>query len=129
MGLAKLLDHVKDTMVGTPTYVAPELASGKPYTYTADMCSVGIILWEIWNKQRAHEYNVIKDTSNPGFSEHRPNDGCFVAERHHIRLELSLIKAELKKWARVARACWSSNPKDRPSADKTHAYKEAISAD
>ncbi|KAL0211973.1 hypothetical protein RCL1_005599 [Eukaryota sp. TZLM3-RCL] len=38
---------VIDTFVGTPAYIAPEVASRCPYTYMADYWSLGVLLYEM----------------------------------------------------------------------------------
>ena len=51
-GLAKILEHdvgvtrSKD-LLGTPTYMSPELAAGKPVTRASDIYSLGVILYEL----------------------------------------------------------------------------------
>ena len=54
MGLAKPVERVTGTFCGTILYMAPEVLSSKPYGPSADMFSIGIIMWEIWNKKRAY---------------------------------------------------------------------------
>ena len=34
------------TIIGVPHYVAPEVIIGKPYTFTADLWSLGVLLYE-----------------------------------------------------------------------------------
>ena len=34
------------TIIGTPHYMAPEILSGKGYTFTVDLWSIGICLYE-----------------------------------------------------------------------------------
>jgi cGMP-dependent protein kinase len=49
MGTAKLIQNKNArtfTIIGTPHYMAPEIITGKGYTYTADIWSIGICLYE-----------------------------------------------------------------------------------
>ena len=34
------------TIIGTPNYMAPEIISGKGYSYTVDLWSLGVVLYE-----------------------------------------------------------------------------------
>ena len=38
--------HKTFTIIGTPTYMAPEILAGKGYTYNVDLWSLGVILYE-----------------------------------------------------------------------------------
>lgn len=52
-GIAKIFtclqpeDMLNMTIVGTPMYMAPEVASGKPYDYKSDLWPLGIIIYEL----------------------------------------------------------------------------------
>lgn len=49
-GIAKLLTATKDyakTMVGTPYYLSPEIIEEKPYNFSSDIWSLGIVLYEM----------------------------------------------------------------------------------
>lgn len=35
------------TIIGTPHYMAPEIITGKGYTYSADWWSMGVLLYEM----------------------------------------------------------------------------------
>ena len=50
-GNAKIMEHRTYSTVGTPHYMAPEVISGKGYTFTADYWSLGIMIYEfLFNK-------------------------------------------------------------------------------
>ena len=51
MGTAKILNNSKGpaktyTIIGTPHYMAPEIIIGKGYTFSVDLWSIGICLFE-----------------------------------------------------------------------------------
>ena len=41
------LQHVKKSRVGTPNWMAPEICRGEKYSYSADIYSFGVVVWEI----------------------------------------------------------------------------------
>lgn len=50
LGTCKQFDaeslHKTFTIIGTPTYMAPQILAGKGYTYNVDLWSLGVILYE-----------------------------------------------------------------------------------
>jgi cGMP-dependent protein kinase len=46
-GTAKQLENRTYTIVGTPHYMAPEVITGRGYNLTADLWSLGVILYEL----------------------------------------------------------------------------------
>lgn len=47
-------------MTGSPRYMAPEVANGKPYNETCDCYSFAILLWEIMALKRPYEFYTPK---------------------------------------------------------------------
>ena len=50
-GIAKILYRTQElarTLVGTPYYLSPEVIQRKPYSFYADICSLGVLLYEIF---------------------------------------------------------------------------------
>jgi hypothetical protein len=63
-GIAKILEHTGDlakTTIGTPTYASPEVAQGKPYSFKADIWSLGCLLYEMLALRRPFEADEIPD--------------------------------------------------------------------
>merc|ERR1740130_544856 len=49
-GIAKMLDHTAAeamTVIGTPSYLAPEVCDSRPYGTKADIWSLGVVLYEM----------------------------------------------------------------------------------
>ena len=49
-GIAKVLQHtcqVAKTVVGTPYYLSPEIIENKPYSFSSDVWSLGVLLYEM----------------------------------------------------------------------------------
>ena len=44
---------------GTPIFMAPEVAAGKPYLTSPDWWSVGIIIYQLMNKKSPYEQPTI----------------------------------------------------------------------
>ncbi|XP_078691940.1 uncharacterized protein LOC144922170 [Branchiostoma floridae x Branchiostoma belcheri] len=48
VGVTKREDKITGTMIGTAIYAAPEVKEWKVYDKSADIYSLGLILWEMW---------------------------------------------------------------------------------
>lgn len=49
-GIARILSNTREkakTMVGTPYYLSPEIIENKPYTFSSDVWSLGVVLYEL----------------------------------------------------------------------------------
>ena len=49
-GIARVLSSTREnarTVVGTPYYLAPEVVESRPYSFKADIWSLGVMLYEL----------------------------------------------------------------------------------
>ena len=122
MGLAKSMNQVQGTLCGTLLYMAPEVIQQLPYKLSADVYSVGIMLWEIWNAKRAYStdklealYSIPEFVQGVADGKLRPSNGKFATEDDSDQ-ELQL---RAREWGDVARKCWSSLEDKRLTAEKT----------
>lgn len=88
---------------GSLRYMAPEVASGKPYNHKVDVYSFGMILWELvayekpfdgMNREQFYD-RVVHGGYRPDITKKFPND-----------------------LADLIRKCWSYEATDRPNFDK-----------
>jgi cGMP-dependent protein kinase len=47
-GTSKVITDFTSTIVGTPHYIAPEILTGKGYSLSVDIWSMGICMYEIF---------------------------------------------------------------------------------
>lgn len=53
LGVARNLEHTMlATRKGTPAYMSPEIASGRPCSYSSDIYSLGVMLYQLLNSGR-----------------------------------------------------------------------------
>jgi receptor-interacting serine/threonine-protein kinase 5 len=119
LGLAKPMKQVQGTVCGTLMYMAPEVFKGHPYGLSADVYSVGIMLWEIWNAKRV--YSVVNvNVSFPEFAERvangemLPNKSKFAGEDDRDKL----LQERAERWGNTARNCWSLQARKRMLAEE-----------
>ena len=104
--------QVLTTHVGTPLYMAPELlVKDRDYDTKIDVYSYGILLWETCACS-TNWYAAFSD--NPG-------PGCAILFRQVREGLRPPINAKFDPvLARLMKACWESDPADRPPFDKIH---------
>ncbi|RHZ75436.1 hypothetical protein Glove_213g39 [Diversispora epigaea] len=95
----------KSQIYGIIPYMAPELFKGQPYSYSSDIYSLGMIMWELT-------------------SGHRP----FHDQDHGPKLILDILDGKRpeitedtpKCWANLMKRCWHSDPSQRLSLDEIY---------
>ncbi|MDX3530841.1 serine/threonine-protein kinase, partial [Streptomyces sp. ID05-39B] len=103
-GIARLADSPGLTrtseFVGTPTYVAPESAEGRPQTSAVDIYGAGILLYELV-------------TGRPPFS----GSSALEVLHQHLSAEPRRPSTVPEPLWTVIERCLRKNPDDRPSAE------------
>ncbi|KAG2435017.1 hypothetical protein HYH02_012014 [Chlamydomonas schloesseri] len=66
LGIAKALTSMNfaRTQIGTPCYMAPEVWSGRPYSYSSDIWSLGAVLYEMMTFRTPMEGRTMADLRN-----------------------------------------------------------------
>jgi len=90
---------VTGSIVDNPMWLAPEILSGKSYSFSSDVYAFGMICWElIVRKQPFSEFHMWSEIEN--------------AVVHGMRPELPSAP---KEWNGILTNCWKSQPSERPS--------------
>lgn len=90
----------RTSRLGSPPYMAPEMIDEQPYSCSLDMYSYGIVLFELAAEEHAWRDANVWSLPSLVMRGDRP----------------ILPPTTPPKWAVLARACWSANPQDRPTA-------------
>jgi serine/threonine-protein kinase len=129
-GVAKLLDPAlpegdaspastpltkEGTMIGTPGYMAPEQALGRPATHAADLYALGVVLWEALVGERRWGGATIQAILRAQLSDKRPSAREASGDRT-IPLELDQLIERLV----------SARVEERP--DDARAVRDALRA-
>ena len=114
VGVSKHAVNVTGTLAGTPVYIAPEVFRSKIYEFSADIYSLGIMLWEMWYGQPA--FTNIKFTSLAEFFSLIVNEDC--RPEHDNK-----CCPPPPYWQELMTKCWETDPTMRPDAKEC---KEAL---
>ncbi len=111
-------DLEQKTVIGTPYYLAPEIARGEDYDYASDIWAAGVVLYEMLTLQKAFDAKnyaaVIFQIVNFGAHED-PKSGPDTSQ-WSSRAEKPKEEVE-----RIIKIILQSNPKKRPSAAELYA--------
>ena len=109
VGVSKQAVDVTGTLAGTAVYIAPEVFRSEIYEVSADIYSLGIMLWEMWYGQPA--FTNIKLTSLTAFFNLIVNEGYRPEHDNKCR-------APPPYWQGLMMKCWETDPTKRPNAKK-----------
>ncbi|XP_068737136.1 uncharacterized protein [Montipora capricornis] len=107
VGASKPAIDITGTYAGTPVYMAPEVFNSEIYEFSADIYSLGIMLWEMWYGQQA--FGDVRFTLEEFF--------------YHVNNGFRPVHNETcnhppNTWEELMKKCWATDPKERPSAEK-----------
>lgn len=99
-GASRIFSHRMSVGIGTLHWMAPEVIDGKHYSMSADIYSIGVVLYEMF--ARAHPFDDIHPHMVPSL----------VTQGKRPELPKNLPKS----LAKLIRDCWHERPKTRPPA-------------
>lgn len=107
VGLTKPEVDIAGTITGSPVYMAPEvLIPTGVYNRSADIYSLGIMIWEMWYGTDAADH----------VSPRLHNESIETFVERGDRPSLSKNERPDSDWIKLIENCWSKDPKRRPSA-------------
>ncbi|XP_068705727.1 uncharacterized protein [Montipora foliosa] len=108
VGASKPAIDITGTLAGTPVYIAPEVFNSEIYEFSADIYSLGIMLWEMWYGQQAFGDAMFRFKTLEDFFNH-VNNGLRPAHNE------TCINPP-NTWKKLMKKCWAADPTERPSA-------------
>ncbi|XP_078583462.1 uncharacterized protein LOC144866122 [Branchiostoma floridae x Branchiostoma japonicum] len=106
VGLTKREESITGTIAGTPLYAAPEVKERKLYDKSADIYSLGLILWEMW-------YGVpLYGLEDEVYSKRLEEDLKRGRDIQMPRWEGTV--PPIPEWTRLIHDCLKKDPKRRP---------------
>ena len=93
----------RDSGLGAPYWLAPEIIRNEKETVKADVYSFSIVLWECFHQEIPH-------------ASLTPAEACYAVA--HSGLRPGLKKGLNVSVANTIRRCWKNRPEDRPEFDE-----------
>ncbi|XP_066265460.1 uncharacterized protein [Branchiostoma lanceolatum] len=110
-GLTKREVNITGTVAGTLLYAAPEVKEeGKMYDKSADIYSLGLILWEMWYGRTLYG---IQDST---YIKHMEEDLKKGRDFKMPRWEGTVTP--IPEWTRLIHDCLKKDPRERPKIQK-----------
>ena len=102
LGFCGPADKPLNSIYGNLPYMAPEVISGKEYTYASDIYSTAIIMWEISSGQPPfvnyeYDYYLVMDIING--------------------MRPKIVPETPSEYKKLMKQCWNANPLERPNID------------
>ena len=98
------------TFGGTFSHMAPEVLGQKHYDSTADIYSLGILLWELWYGRHVYSEEPYKE-----FRDRRMLKNLIISGHRPL---LYYKYCPFNPLHQLLKLCWTDQSSERPSADK-----------
>ncbi|XP_045191365.2 uncharacterized protein LOC123548286 isoform X2 [Mercenaria mercenaria] len=108
LGFARAEVTITGTAAGTLTHMAPELLKEKLYSYSSDVYSLSILMWELWYGKSSYS-----DTDFAGFGVGQFIDAVTRGARPGCDMEHAMME-DLKI---LVQKCWDHDPERRPKVE------------
>ncbi|XP_019636106.1 PREDICTED: uncharacterized protein LOC109478780 [Branchiostoma belcheri] len=95
------LPETADTLASPYLYIAPEVLRGGVYKKSADMYSVGLMMWEMWSLKKISEVDKIA-----GLRVNQIQDGA----GKHIRMPAQNEALPTTPWGSLMKECLNEDP-------------------
>src|SRR5436853_4696263 len=102
LGFCGPADKSSESIYGNLPYVAPEIISGKGYTFASDIYSIGILMWEISSGQ-------------PPFMNYEHD--CTLALKIIDGMRPKVTPGIPSEYENLMKQCWDADPLKRPDID------------
>ena len=115
--------NIKRSCAGTPWYMAPEIILGEPYSFSADIWSLGCLAFELFCGKKPYSEKDGLTTMSLMANNTNPLQACPDSLKHKVEAQKN------GKFSDFLKKCWNRNPKQRPSASellKHGLFKEEI---
>ena len=109
LGFARPELFMSGTFVGTISHMAPEVIEQKHYDSTADIYSLGILLWELWYGRHAYSEETYNEYKFPRLFE-------LIKSGHRPLLHYKYCQVDPLQ--QLLNQCWTAQSSERPSAAK-----------
>ena len=108
VGTSKAEADIRGTLAETPLYMAPEVTRFDIYEFSADIYSLGIMLWEMWYGQQVFSSVPVLSIQD-----------LFAKVQDGLRPEhVPSYFPPSPAWKGLMEWCWSQDPKERPNAQQ-----------
>ncbi|POG71858.1 kinase-like domain-containing protein [Rhizophagus irregularis DAOM 181602=DAOM 197198] len=101
LGFCGPADKLSTNIYGNLPYIAPEVISGKGYTFKSDIYSIAMLMWEI-------------SFGQPPFMNYEHD--CILALNIIDGIRPKIISEIPSKYKSLMEQCWDANPLKRPDA-------------
>ncbi|KAL4236331.1 hypothetical protein ACF0H5_004718 [Mactra antiquata] len=113
LGFSKNEALMTGTFAGSFNHMSPELLKGERYSFSSDIYSLGIMLWELWYGRHAYTENEYADC---------PPFDLIAAIKTGKRPKLTYNFRPTDKLKALITDCWDSDPSKRPQAKDVSSY-------